>query len=403
MAMIAADTRHGARKQVDRDSADRCYLAASLTHVTGRNGIMRCPMPKRASLFVVLFALTACGGGGASQTGGGGGGQGGNGSTGTGGAGTSTSTGTGTSTGGAGGGESFSVTFDPVMINPGEENTKCVIKKLTNPTALHVGKIHNVLGQGSHHLIVYKTNDTMEQTTPFDCQPFADLLTPDKGSPLMITQKKDDLLELPPGVAFAIGAEQFVRLEMHYINTTSAPLEVTATTTLISMDEKDFKDEADFLFFGTPDIDIAPQSAATVGPIYIPLPSMLEGSKFFGFTGHEHHWGTGVTVGVTTGKTGADTMIYDPPSFSWSEPPTVYQDPPVTVPQGGGFHLTCKWQNNGTSSVKFGESANDEMCFFWTYYYPSKGAFVCAHTDKYVPGGFDLCCPGNALCSQVFN
>lgn len=349
-------------------------------------------MPKRVSLLVapvaLTAALTACSGSTLTET--------------TGGHGGATGTG-GSAAGGAGGGNAgmeYSVTFDPITVQPGEEHTQCVVKKLSNPAAMHVGAIHNVLGQGSHHLIVYKTSDTMEQTTPFDCQPFTDLLHPEKGAPLMITQKKDDLLQLPKGVAFAIGAEQMVRLEMHYINTTSAPLDVTATTTFIGMNEADFKDEADFLFFGSPDINLAPQSAATLGPVYLPLPTDLAQSNFFGFTGHEHHLGTGVTVATATGATGTDTMVYAPPNFSWSEPPTVYKDPAIQVPQGGGFHLTCQWQNDTTNTVKFGESANDEMCFFWTYYYPSKGARVCAHTDKF--GGFDLCCPGNALCDMVF-
>ena len=38
-------------------------------------------------------------------------------------------------------------------------------------------------------------------------------------------------------------------------------------------------------------------------------------------------------------------------------------------------------QHVPTSRSKFGESANNEMCFFWAYYYPSKGAYVCVHTD----------------------
>src|SRR3954471_13512503 len=99
------------------------------------------------------------------------------------------------------------------------EDTQCVVRKLPNTAAMHVGEIHNVLGVGSHHLIVYRTNDTVEKTTPFKCQPFTDLLHPEKGTPLMISQKKDDTLTLPKGVAFAIAADQFIRLEMHYINT----------------------------------------------------------------------------------------------------------------------------------------------------------------------------------------
>ena len=41
------------------------------------------------------------------------------------------------------------------------------------------------------------------------------------------------------------------------------------------------------------------------------------------------------------------------------------------------------------------------MCFFWAYYYPSKGAKVCFHSAQYnPPSGIDVCCP-NAALSQV--
>ena len=40
------------------------------------------------------------------------------------------------------------------------------------------------------------------------------------------------------------------------------------------------------------------------------------------------------------------------------------------------------------------------MCFFWAYYYPSKGAKVCFHTSQ--GGGIDQCCPGNpTLCAAL--
>jgi hypothetical protein len=58
--------------------------------------------------------------------------------------------------------------------------------------------------------------------------------------------------------------------------------------------------------------------------------------------------------------------------------------------------------NTSEQSVGFGESANDEMCFFWAYYFPSQGARVCVHSDQ-VSGGIDLCCPGSPLCSLIEN
>jgi len=342
------------------------------------------------------------GGGGVGASGGGSGGSGASGGSG-GGGGTGGTGGIGGN--GSGGGTpaspSYTVTFDPVKVAPGTERTQCVVKRLGNDEMIRVHEIYNVLPPGSHHLIVYRTNDTQEITEPFDCQPFADTLDPSKGSPVMITQKHEDTLTLPDAVAFTMQPGQMVRLEMHYINTAFEEIDVSATSTFRTMPEADFKYEADFLFIGNPDINIAPHSTATLGPTYMPLPNDLAGSKFFGITGHTHQWGTNVSVSTAPSKAGADTPVYDVQDWQWAEPSTVYHDPPFEIPQGGGFRFSCSWNNQSASQVGFGESANDEMCFFWAYYYPSKGSLVCAHTDQ-VSGGLDVCCPGNPVCGFLF-
>jgi hypothetical protein len=299
------------------------------------------------------------------------------------------------------GGQSFSVTFDPVDVAPGEEHTKCIVKRVGNEAPVHVGLVHDVLSAASHHFIVYRTADTVEQPVPFDCKPFADLLHPDKGTPLFITQKHDDVLALPDGVGVTFAAGQMVRLEMHYLDVTAADTKAYATATFSTIPDASFQAEADFLFMGNVDVDLLPHASVTLGPTYAPMPAQLGEAKFFGITGHEHRFGTGVKVATAPGKEGPDTSVYDVPGWQWSEPETVLHDPPFTVPKGGGFRYSCSWNNTGDAEIKFGESANDEMCFFWAYYYPSQGALVCAHTDKLVPGGYDLCCPGNPYCSQI--
>jgi hypothetical protein len=298
-------------------------------------------------------------------------------------------------------GEAFTVTFDKITLMPGEENTKCVVKRVPNDGAIHVGNIHNVLSESSHHLIVYRVKDAAEQTTPFECQPFADLLKPEKGAPLMITQKHDDTLALPKGVSFAFEPGQMVRLEMHYINPTAEPREASASATFYAMPDADVKADADLLFVGNPDINLAPKSKATLGPTFVPVPAQLGDANFFGVTGHTHRFGTKVTVATAAAKGEPDNSVYDVADWQWGEPETVYHDPPFQVPAGGGFQFTCEWNNTSDQKVTFGESANDEMCFFWTYYYPSQGAFVCVHTDQ-VAGGVNLCCPGNPFCSKLF-
>jgi hypothetical protein len=298
-------------------------------------------------------------------------------------------------------GTTYSLTFGPVTVQPGEEHTKCVVQRLGNPAAIHVGTIHNVLSTGSHHMIVYRSNDTTEQTTPFDCIPFTDTLDPTKGSTLMVTQKHDDLLNLPDGVAFALEQNQMVRMEVHYINPSAQPIDVTATANFITMDESRFKDEADFLFVGSPDISLPPHTQTTLGPVHFQLPSDYADSKFFAITGHEHQFGTNVIISTAANANDPGTSVYNVPGWKWSEPTTVVSDPPFSIPSGGGFNFSCSWNNTSDNTVKFGESANNEMCFFWAYYYPSQGSRVCIHSDR-IPGGVDICCPGPSLyCAYI--
>lgn len=319
---------------------------------------------------------------------------------------TGAQTGAGPATGSGGNYEpppdSITVKFGPIDVDPGVEKTQCVTKRLGNATALHIGQIHNELIGVSHHMIVYKVSDTEEKPDPYDCQPFTDTLDATKGSPLMITQKHSETLQLPTGVGFNLEANQMVRLEMHYINAGATKGSIEGDSTFVPIKDEDFTDEAGFLFAGSIDIDIAAHEQQTVDA-FVKLPSdKFAGKHFFGFTGHEHKFGTGVTVAMGADKTDPGTMVYDPEGFTWSEPPTEYHDPPIDLPSGAGFHLNCTFDNTSDQHVKFGESANDEMCFFWSYYYPNVGSLVCFHTEQF-PGGIDACCPGGPaqLCNGL--
>jgi hypothetical protein len=100
---------------------------------------------------------------------------------------------------------------------------------------------------------------------------------------------------------------------------------------------------------------------------------------------------------------GALTSVYAPAAFEWDEPETQTHKPEFKIPTGnqGGFNFKCTYTNTTNQTVGFGESATDEMCFFWEYYYPSQGAHVCVHTEQF--GGLDLCCPdaGAQICDMV--
>ena len=302
-------------------------------------------------------------------------------------------------------GDKFPLMWGPVTVQPSQESTQCIWVRLGNDNAIKVPQIHNVLSTSSHHLIVYKDDmDTVEQTTPYDCQPFTGALNlSGTVAPIMITQKKDDPLTLPDGVAYTLAAHQMMRIEMHYINATDATITATATSDFYAAPEGSVHDEASILFIGSPDINLAPGTTTTVEEFFTPMRASLDlsGAKFFAITGHTHHLGTDMQVSTRETSAGVDTMVYQPVPFTWSEPLTEVHSPEFTVPQGGGLNFKCTYNNTTAATVKFGESANNEMCFFWAYYYPSKGSHVCVHTTQY--GGLDICCPdaGAQLCNML--
>jgi len=300
-------------------------------------------------------------------------------------------------------GDKYSLTWGPVHVTAGAmDQTKCIWVRLNNPTEIKVHSMHNVLTDGSHHLIVYKDDmDTTEQTTPVDCQPFTGALNASGMiAPLAITQRKDDPIFLPAEVGYTFAPNQMIKIEMHYVNKGDTDLDVMATVDFFAPDPATIKYEAAVLFTGSPDIDIPAgvgQTATLHQFFTVPSTINLQSAKFFAITGHTHELGTSVKVSV--GEPGALTEVYAPAPFEWDEPATV-TPPEFSVPPNGGFDFECKWTNNRNVQVGFGEDAADEMCFFWAYYYPSIGSKVCVHTEQY--GGQDVCCPGNDyVCNLI--
>jgi hypothetical protein len=261
-----------------------------------------------------------------------------------------------------------------------------------------------VLSASSHHLIVYRDDmDTTEQTTPVACQPFTGALnTTGTIFPMMITQKHDDALTLPEGVAYTLAPHQMIKVEMHYINSTDAAQTATASVDVFASDPATIRDEANILFIGTPDVSLPPNTTTDIHQFFNPSRASLDLStaKFFAITGHTHKLGTNVIVGVSDTPTSTPKSVYAPMPFQWSEPETTVHKPEFMVPTAGGFDFTCSYNNTTAATVKFGESANNEMCFFWAYYYPSKGSHVCFHTTRV--GDLNICCPdAGSVCNQV--
>jgi|GEM_PF-499222 len=283
----------------------------------------------------------------------------------------------------------------------GAETTKCVVKRLDNTEALWISQIRTVLAKGSHHLVIYKSDETVEKPTPFNCDPFVQTL---KGNtfPLMITQIREETLTFPNGVAFKFEPNQMVRLEAHYNN--YYPDTVITAHGDVYFDgiaAEDVVAEANMLFYGNPDLDI-PVGKSSTPWRYI---SVLPDTHVFAVTGHTHAYGTNVEITASTSVDDEGMSIYPTAEapFTWDEPPVERFDPAMTFDGSQGLRYRCSWDNTTDEALGFGESARREMCFLWAYYYPSQGYRLCLSPGSIGNGvaGDEVCCPGHWVCDYI--
>jgi hypothetical protein len=298
------------------------------------------------------------------------------------------STGSGSSggTGGSGGGTPFDAggavttypaSIGPITLQPGEEQTNCIVIRLGNTDGGFVRRFRADLTEGSHHMIAYVSNDAVESPTPTPCPPLSGIT--DGEHPVFIAQQAHADLVFPTDeggtpVGFEIAANQMVKLELHAINTTGAALAITGTALLDTVPLSTQVTASDLAFWGTTKFLIPANGAGDTG---VKFQKALPGTKSFALTTHQHHLGTEMQVWYGTGPTDTANRVAD--GKDWSNPPLVMLSPVLDFPADGskGLAYECKWANTTSSPVFYGEGFNNEMCFLWHYYYPSQGFQSC--------------------------
>jgi hypothetical protein len=257
----------------------------------------------------------------------------------------------------------------PIPVGANVEKTVCITKDLGNTEDLVISGYEATLDPGSHHLIVYATKATQENLTPTKCTPFVGLATGD-AVPLLLVNKLHLSWAFPPGVGVQVHAHQMLRLEAHYINTSAKDIMGLGSVEFHGAPKSSAPPftPADFFFWGTQDIHIPPRSRFTAGPNFQAGDANMH---VISISTHQHELGTGVQVWASAHPGDMSNRITD--DTDWSNPSWKLLSPPIDMNGTNGLTYQCDWNNTTQSTVTFGESALDEMCFVGGYYYPGHG------------------------------
>jgi Copper type II ascorbate-dependent monooxygenase, C-terminal domain len=211
------------------------------------------------------------------------------------------------------------------------------------------------------------------QSDPVNCTPFAGLAL-GTDIPIVFANKQSENWAFPTGIAVAIPANQMIKIEGHYINTTANDLQGTGTVSFDTVPASSAPafQAAGFDFFGTTNITIPPNSTFSTGPLFQPG---IAGTHLISITTHQHRLGTDAQVWASAQEGDTATQITN--DTDWSNPSWRLIAPQFDFDGTNGLTYQCDWTNTTDQTVGFGESALDEMCFVGGYYYPSQGLNLC--------------------------
>jgi hypothetical protein len=273
---------------------------------------------------------------------------------------------------GVGPGERITIETPSFVLQPGEEKFYCYHTTLPNaePTGIH--QMSSRMPPGSHHMIVYKMrtakapDGTLEECVDFG---MGDGGLADIPIWLYAAQEPESDFTMPEGVGMAIGANQPVIVNMHYINQSDEPLTANVHVDLDAYAPgRKFTEAHSYITFNT-EIDVAPGATGSAGGTCDVAP----GSKFISMSTHSHKYTTSARVHD------GDRMVLE--TRDWAHATLERWPAPHFTFESGKLDYRCEYTNTTNERLTTGESAiANEMCMAVGVFFPATGDTFCLNS-----------------------
>jgi len=267
------------------------------------------------------------------------------------------------------------INMTPFTINPGSEVFMC--QNYDNPFGgkdVAIQRSESNMTPGSHHLhLFYGATDatrTVASCSGFEFHPL-----------LHGAQTPNAVSQYPAGMAAKLNGATGVRLQVHYLNSTSNALSVQANVQLTTVDPSTVDKWVAQLYFNRVGLVVAPGPNVSVTTTCT-IASSFGPIGLLGGVSHMHRRATHFVASTSTG-----VPLYE--TTQWDEPtPTAY-NPPVALNPGDSISWTCTYNNDTGQYITFGDSAStNEMCIFTGRFYSS-------------PTGSDMECQSQGATGQA--
>ncbi len=259
-------------------------------------------------------------------------------------------------------------------LQPGEEKLYCYYTTLPTTEPTGFSRITSSMTPGSHHMIVFEARQPKRPDGTFEeCTGFG-IESPDGGIPdipawLYASQEPEQHLDMPEGVGLASIAAQPILINMHYVNTTDAPIEAHVHVELEPIARGAAYTEAHTYFTFATEIDVPAGATGSAGGSCDVSPD----AKFIELSTHSHRYTTSAHV------TDGTTPVLE--TLDWEHATVNRWDAPYFSFQSGKLDYRCDYDNTTSAPLTMGESAvSNEMCMAVGVFFPATNDVLCLNS-----------------------
>ncbi len=271
--------------------------------------------------------------------------------------------------------EGYQMYLEGPTLQPGEEVEGCLWIPAPNAADVDIERVELAVNPGTHHFAIWRYDrPTPPQTNVWRAGDVACLSGASLGGLGVGGAGAAGLSSStnPPGVASLLPGGGWYGLNAHYYNEFDVPIQIRAWTNfyryqgtpqhhakgLVSLD-------------ATGNIDVPPYTQRTLKGRYVNTSGVVQQVMFVG--GHMHKRGLRFSAWQSDG-----TKLFD--DYDWEHPHGKSFWPPYALNPGDFFDFECLHDNGVTrplrrdsagnpATVRFGVSAEDEMCILTMGYY----------------------------------
>jgi hypothetical protein len=259
-------------------------------------------------------------------------------------------------------GSTYTIQPPTLAINASSERYVCFAQTLQQDLA--VDRFDYTVKDYVHHMFFSRTTSP-EPDGISEC----DVIFKPTWIPLFLAGKGGSSLQYPAGDANVLPKGTQIVLQMHLLNAT--PNNETVDVALTMHESTTVNPTPVGLYaFGTTDISLPPSATTSVQAECTPDQDVTSFAMF----AHEHQLGTKLTL-ETMNDAGQYEMAYQRNPFSFND--QAIEQTPLFIAKGTPTRITCTYDNSTTSTVTYGESSYNEMCYLAMFVPGKSGAFGC--------------------------